>query len=56
MDSLETRTQLAVLRTYIENQTILEPILLYRESKCKNANKTRSNCAIKVAICQRNTN
>ena len=56
MDSLETQTQLAVLRTYVENQTILELILLYWASKCKNANKTRSNCAIKVAISQRNTN
>ena len=33
--SLETRTELAVLRTYVENQAILEPILLYRASKCK---------------------
>ena len=35
MDSLETRAELAVLRTYAENQAILEPILLYRASKCK---------------------
>ena len=34
-DSLETRAELAVLRTYVENQTRLEPILLYRASKCK---------------------
>ena len=34
-DSLETRTELAVLRTYVENQAILEPILLYWASKCK---------------------
>ena len=34
-DSLETQAELAVLRTYVENQTILEPILLYRVSKCK---------------------
>ena len=33
--SLETRTEPAVLRTYVENQGILEPILLYRASKCK---------------------
>ena len=32
-DSLETRTEL--LRTYVENQPILEPILLYRASKSK---------------------
>ena len=35
MDSLETRAELAVLRTYVENQAILESILLYRASKCK---------------------
>ena len=34
-DGLGTRTELAVLRTYVENQAMLEPILLYRESKCK---------------------
>ena len=34
-DSLETRTELAVPRIYVENQAILEPILLYRASKCK---------------------
>ena len=34
-DSLETRAELAVLRTYVENQAIIEPILLYRASKCK---------------------
>ena len=33
--SLETRAQPAVLRTYVENQAILELILLYRASKCK---------------------
>ena len=26
---------MTVLRTYVENQAILEPILLYRASKCK---------------------
>ena len=35
MDSLETRAELPVLRTYVENQAILEPILLYRGLKCK---------------------
>ena len=34
MDSLETRDELAVLLTY-QNQAILEPILLYGASKCK---------------------
>ena len=33
--SLETRAEPAVLRTYVDNQAILEPILLYRVSKCK---------------------
>ena len=32
-DSLETRAELAVLCTYVENQAIIEPILLYRASK-----------------------
>ena len=32
---LETRTELAVLHTYVENQAILESILLYPASKCK---------------------
>lgn len=32
-DKLETRAGMAVLRTYVENQGILEPILLYRASK-----------------------
>ena len=34
-DSLETQVELAILRTYVENQAIPEPILLYRASKCK---------------------
>ena len=34
-DSLETRTELDVLCTYVENQAILEPILPYRASKRK---------------------
>ena len=33
--SLETQAEPAVLRTYLENLAILEPILLYRASKCK---------------------
>ena len=32
MDSLETRAELAILRTYVESQAILEPIFLYRAS------------------------
>ena len=34
-DSLETQAELSVVSTYVENQAILEPILLYRGSKCK---------------------
>ena len=35
----------AVLRTYVENQAILEPILLYRGSKCKQTKEQDSeNC------------
>ena len=34
-DSLKTWAKLVVLRIYVENQAILEPILLYRASKCK---------------------
>ena len=34
-DSLETQAKLAVLHTYVENQAILEPILLYCTSNCK---------------------
>ena len=33
--SHKKRTELAVLRTYVENQAILETILLYQASKCK---------------------
>ena len=42
---METRTELAVLGTYVENQVILEPILLYRTSKCKQTKEKGSeNC------------
>ena len=34
-DSLERRAELTVLRSYVENQAILEPILFYRASKHK---------------------
>ena len=34
-DSLETWAKLAALPTYVENQAILELILLYQASKCK---------------------
>ena len=55
-DSLETRAEVAVLHTYIENQAILEPRLIFLpfykiivsffSFLCQDANKTRSNCAI----------
>ena len=34
-ESLEARAEVAVLRTYVENQAILEPTLVYQASKCK---------------------
>ena len=34
-DSLETRAERVVLCAYVENHAILEPIHLYRASKCK---------------------
>ena len=34
-DSVETQAELVVLRTYVENQAIVQPILLYRASNCK---------------------
>ena len=44
-DSLETRAKLAVLHIYVENQAILEPILLYRASKCKQTKEQgREDC------------
>ena len=47
-DSLETRTELAVLRTYVENQAILEPILLYRASKCKETKEQGSEDCLRT--------
>ena len=32
---LEARAKPAVTRAYVENQAILEPVLLFLESKCK---------------------
>ena len=42
-DSLETRTELAVLRTYVENQAILKTILLCLVSKCKQTKEQGSD-------------
>ena len=33
--SLRKQVELAVLRAYVENQATIEPILIYRASKCK---------------------
>ena len=38
-DSLETQTKPPILRTYVENQPILELNLLYHASKCKQTQK-----------------
>ena len=38
-DSLEIQAKLALLCVYVENQAILELILLYRTSKCKQTYK-----------------
>ena len=44
-DSLKTLAELAALRSYIENQTLLERILLYWASKCKQTKEQGSeNC------------
>ena len=42
-DSLETRAELAVLRTYVENQSILELILFYLASKYKQTKEKGSD-------------
>ena len=39
MDSLEAQAELVVLHTYVENQPMLEPILLYQALKCKQTKK-----------------
>ena len=38
-DSLEIRVKPAALRVYVENQVLLEPILPYYASKCKQTQK-----------------
>ena len=47
---VEIRAELAVLRTYIENQAILEPILLYRASKCKQTKEQGSEDCLWIHI------
>ena len=39
---METWVELAILLTYVENQSILEPILLCCASKCKQTNEQDS--------------
>ena len=50
MDSLETRAELAVLHTYVENQAIPEPILFYRASKCKQTKEQGSEDCLRTHI------
>ena len=50
MDSLETRAELAVLRTYVENQAIPESILLYRASKRKQTKEQSSKDCLRTHI------
>ena len=49
-DSLETQVKLVVLCTYVENQTILEPILLYCAWKCKQNKKQGSKDCLRSHI------
>ena len=46
-DTLETRADRAILRPYVENQAILEPILLYMH---QNINKR--NCRAIKTVCE----
>ena len=50
MDSLKTRAELAILRTYVENQAMPEPILLYRASKCKQIKEQGSEDCLRTHI------
>ena len=50
-DRLETQAKLVVLHTYVENQAILEPILLYRTSKCKQTKEQGSEDCLWTHIC-----
>ena len=49
-DSLETRSELAALRSYVENQAILGLILFYRVSKCKETRKQDSEYCLWTPI------
>ena len=49
-DSLETRAELLVLRTYVDNKAIIEPILLYQASKCKQTKEQGSKDCLWIHI------
>ena len=49
-DSLKTRAEMSILCTYVENQAILELILLYRASKCKQTKEQGSNNCLWICI------
>ena len=49
-DSLGTRAKLAVLRTYVENQAIPEPIFLYRALKYKQTKEQGSEDCLWIPI------
>ena len=44
--SLEIQAELAVLCSYVENQVMLEPFLLYRSSKSKQTKKQDSKACL----------
>ena len=49
-DSLETRAELAVLRSYVESQGILEPILFYQPLKCTQTKEQGSEDCLWIHI------
>ena len=49
-DSLETRAELAFVSSSVENQAILESILLYRASKCKQTKEHGSKDYLRTHI------
>ena len=54
-DSLETLAELVILPTYIENQAVLEPSVLYRGSKCKQTKQQGSQGLLSAcfsSLCQ----
>ena len=47
---METRAELAVLCSYVENQAMLEPILLYWASRCKQTKEQGSENGLRTHI------